>query len=106
MMTSKDSPARDSSNNTSSNDKEKRPTAGMSFQRIYNKEPVAAQTNPTVSSPPSRQTNSNVLPMGDEIPEDVRAQNSGVPARSNTSSTSMMMRDRLKRTNTKTSLKF
>ncbi|AQZ13362.1 MSO1 (YNR049C) [Zygosaccharomyces parabailii] len=110
MMSSKEnSAAKESPKELSSDEKERRPTAGMSFQTIYNKQSqpsAAVPVNTAEGAQPLKGAKAMPPTHGHSVSEGVNEQKPGAPARSNTSSSSMMMRDRLKRTNTKTSLNF
>nr|CAQ43253.1 Protein MSO1 [Zygosaccharomyces rouxii] len=82
-------------------------SAGMSFQRIYNKDPQGSTSSSDLRAhQPSRSL--NMGPMAQSgTGSDVSSEQTTVgPTRSNTASSSSMMRDRLKRNNTKNSFNF
>lgn len=81
-------------------------SAGMSFQRIYNKGPQESSSHSDLRSyHPSRSLNLGPRAQSSTGSEVSSQRTDAVPTRSNTASSSMM-RDRLKRNNTKNSFNF
>ncbi|GCE98077.1 hypothetical protein ZYGM_004780 [Zygosaccharomyces mellis] len=82
-------------------------SAGMSFQRIYNKDPQGSKSSSELRSRhPSRSLNMGPMAQPGTGSDVSSEQTTLGPTRSNTASSTSMMRDRLKRNNTKNSFNF
>ncbi|CAR28260.1 hypothetical protein ZYGR_0N07540 [Zygosaccharomyces rouxii] len=96
-----------SSSPVGSSERQHHTSAGMSFQRIYNKEPSRSMpSSDSRSHHPSRSLNMGPMTQSSTGSDVASEQTTVGPTRSNTASSSSMMRDRLKRNNTKNSFNF
>lgn len=90
---------------TSGSERQTHTSAGMSFQRIYNKEPSPGSISHANHRAPG---SFHMRPVAQSTAGSDMApqQTEAGPTRSNTTSSSSLMRDRLKRNNTKNSFNF